>query len=92
MNLNRYSPHYDHDGQCVRMEIDANGAWVHITAHREAMRREAAAEQKIANLRAANTKLVGALDMIHEGLKGSNVQDLALIVNTALAINRKAMT
>ena len=33
---------------------------------------------------AANVKLVGAIDMIRETLNGSNVQDLLLIINSAL--------
>ena len=30
--MNRYSPHYDHDEQRVKMEIDAEGGWVHINS------------------------------------------------------------
>jgi hypothetical protein len=39
---------------------------------------------------AANTKLVGALDMVRETLNGGNVQDLVYIINTALEENRRA--
>lgn len=35
-------------------------------------------------LTVANTKLVGAIDMIRETLKGGNVEDLLLIINRAL--------
>lgn len=42
-------------------------------------------------LRDANTKLVGALDMIRETLDGGEVQDLRLIINNALRANRNAM-
>lgn len=34
--------------------------------------------------RAANVKLVGAIDMIRETLNGGNVDDLLLIINDAL--------
>lgn len=29
--MNRYSPYYDPDEQRVRMTIDAEGSWVHVT-------------------------------------------------------------
>lgn len=35
----------------------------------------------------ANTKLVGAIDMIRETLNGGNVQDLHQIINAALEAN-----
>lgn len=40
---------------------------------------------EIERLRASNIKLVGAIDMIHETLRGGNVEDLLLIINRALA-------
>ena len=36
-------------------------------------------------LREVITKLVGAIDMIREALNGSNVEDLLVIVNSALS-------
>lgn len=42
------------------------------------------------SLREANTKLVGALDMIRETLNGGNVEDLLHTVNEALAAYREA--
>ncbi len=45
-------------------------------------------EIQIADLKAANLKLAGAIDMIRETLKGGNVDDLLYIINTALAEHR----
>jgi hypothetical protein len=49
-------------------------------------------QETIDALVAANTKLVGALDMIHETLNGGNVQDLIYIINTALEENERTLT
>lgn len=48
-------------------------------------------DEKTERLRAANTKLVGALDMIRETLSGGNVDDLLYIINTALEENELAL-
>jgi hypothetical protein len=45
-------------------------------------------EIQIADLKAANLKLAGAIDMIRETLNGGNVDDLLYIINTALAEHR----
>ncbi len=45
-------------------------------------------EIQIADLKAANLKLAGAIDMIREALNGGNVDDLLYIINTALAEHR----
>jgi chromosome segregation ATPase len=41
-------------------------------------------ENENAALKEANTKLIGAIDMIRETLHGGNVDDLLYIINTAL--------
>lgn len=46
------------------------------------------AADEITRLREANTKLVGAIDMIRETLRGGNVEDLLYIINKALASYR----
>jgi hypothetical protein len=48
-------------------------------------------QPSIDELIAANTKLVGALDLIQKTLNGANVQDLEYIINTALQANREAL-
>jgi hypothetical protein len=45
-------------------------------------------EIQIADLKAANLKLAGAIDMIRATLNGGNVDDLLYIINTALAEHR----
>jgi hypothetical protein len=46
-------------------------------------------EIQIADLKAANVKLAGAIDMIRETLQGGNVDDLLYIINTALEEHRR---
>ena len=45
----------------------------------------------MSGLREANTKLVGALDMVREALHGGEVEDLLLIVNSALSEYHRSM-
>ena len=46
---------------------------------------------RLSGLREANTKLVGALDMVREALHGGEVEDLLLIVNSALSEYHRSM-
>jgi hypothetical protein len=48
-------------------------------------------EIQIADLKAANFKLAGAIDMIRATLNGGNVDDLLYIINTALAEHRSTV-
>jgi len=49
--LNRYSPHYDHDEECVTMGLDDNGDWVHVVRVRAVLKeRDEARAQALADL------------------------------------------
>ncbi len=48
-------------------------------------------QDEVSGLREANTKLVGALDMVREALHGGEVEDLLLIVNSALSEYHRSM-
>ncbi len=52
---------------------------------------DAIAKDEVRGLREANAKLVGALDMVREALHGGEVEDLLLIVNSALSEYHRSM-